>query len=471
MVYLYNEAQVNFAGRTEAFFTSMARPDKTPVDKTGGKSLRIASIDIGGGTTDLAITDYRLESGSAGKNKINPQLLFREGFKVAGDDILFDIIQLYVLPAIQAALKKSGLANPETLMSRLFGSQGRNDGQAVLRQQATLQIFMPLGRAILQTYEGFDPLEGNAEIESTFAEMLTQPPTANVLEYINNEVKRELRTDLNLFDILQVPLVLNLNQLHSEFLSDRITIISYLRSLSEVVSLYSCDILLLTGRPSRFPGIQALFRHLQPLPINRILSLDGYHTSDWYPYSIAGRIDNPKSTAAVGAMLCLLALNLRLPGFYFNTGNFQAYSTLRYLGMLDSHRALLTENVYYHDINLDAPGFNLDSRVDFIMHGTLCLGFRQLDNDRWPASPLYILSIVDQELARKVAANNALRIKLKVTAGANQIEPERFELAEAVLENGEPVQLDQLRLSLNTLADNGSGMTYYWIDSGSVYRK
>ncbi len=90
-----------------------------------------------------------------------------------------------------------------------------------------------------------------------------------------------------------------------------------LRALSEVVSLYACDVLLLTGRPSRFPGIQALFRHLQPLPNNRILSLDGYHTNDWYPFNKLGRIDNPKSTAAVGAMLCLLALNLRLAGFYF----------------------------------------------------------------------------------------------------------------------------------------------------------
>ncbi|WP_234910643.1 virulence factor SrfB, partial [Pectobacterium carotovorum] len=58
-----------------------------------------------------------------------------------------------------------------------------------------------------------------------------------------------------------------LSKLHSEFLANRMSITQHLRLMSEVVSLYACDVLLLTGRPSRFPGIQALFRHQQPLPI------------------------------------------------------------------------------------------------------------------------------------------------------------------------------------------------------------
>src|SRR5471032_646639 len=97
MVYLYNESQVNFAGKTEAFFASMARPDKELAEgERAGKTLRIASIDIGGGTTDLAITQYWLDDGVGNNVKILPRLLFREGFKVAGDDILLDVIQLYV---------------------------------------------------------------------------------------------------------------------------------------------------------------------------------------------------------------------------------------------------------------------------------------------------------------------------------------------------------------------------------------
>lgn len=482
MVYLYNETQVNFGGRTAAFFASMARPDKQlEAGESAGKTLRIASIDIGGGTTDLAITQYWLDGGMGNNVKISPRLLFREGFKVAGDDILLDVLQLYILPALQAHLKKAAVANTDVLMDKLFGNDGRMDGQSALRQQATLQIFMPVGRAILEAYESFDPLDTNAEIEANFGELLSQQPTAKVLEYINSEVQRELPADAAEFDILQVPLVLKLSKLHGEFLSNRMSITQNLRSLSEVVSLYSCDVLLLTGRPSRFPGIQALFRHLQPLPNNRILSLDGYHTSDWYPFSKQGRIENPKSTAAVGAMLCLLALDLRLAGFYFKAGDFQPYSTIRYLGMLDNSDALTDENVYYRDIDLDSADYTLPSEVRFQVRGTLCLGFRQLDNDRWPASPLYSLSIVDQELARKVAGDSVLHVRLKLATGDNswvdksRIDknsgPERFEIADAVLQDGSRVPSHHLRLKLNTLASNGSASTHYWIDSGSVFRK
>lgn len=487
MVYLYNETQVNFGGRTAAFFASMARPDKQlEAGETAGKTLRIASIDIGGGTTDLAITQYWLDDGIGQNVKISPRLLFREGFKVAGDDILLDVIQLYILPALQARLKKAAVVNTDALMDKLFGNDGRMDGQSALRQQATLQIFMPVGQAILEAYESFDPLETNAEIDASFGELLSQYPTSKVLEYINSEVQRELPADAGEFDILHVPLVLKLSKLHGEFLSNRMSMTQNLRSLSEVVSLYSCDVLLLTGRPSRFPGIQALFRHLQPLPNNRILSLDGYHTSDWYPFNKQGRIDNPKSTAAVGAMLCLLALDLRLAGFYFKAGDFQPYSTIRYLGMLSSSDTLTDENVYYRDIDLDSADFTLPADTRFQVRGTLCLGFRQLDNDRWPPSPLYTLSIVDQELARKVAGDSVLHVRLKLTKGDKSFidktvidktstdrngGPERFEIADAVLQDGSRVPLHHLRLKLNTLASNGSASTHYWIDSGSVFKK
>lgn len=472
MVYLYNESQVNFGGNNKAFFASQARPDRVhDADEQPGQTLRVASIDIGGGTTDLAITQYTLDDSIGSNVKISPLLMFREGFKVAGDDILLDMIQLYVLPALHALLKKAGIATPDSLMDKLFGNVGRMDGQSTMRQQSTLQILMPIGRAILEAYEGFDPLDMSAELEASFGELLPQRPTGKVLDYLNGEIQREQPADAVAFDILHTPLIVRLSKLYGEFLSNRISITQNLRSLCEVVALYDCDVLLLTGRPARFPGIQALFRYLQPLPISRIVSLDGYHTSDWYPFNKFGRIENQKSTAAVGAMLCLLALDLRLPGFYFKAGDFEPYSTIRYFGMIDANQQLTQDNLYYCDIDLDAADFELDKRGYFSVRGGIGLGFRQLDNERWPATPLYTLTIIDQPLARKLAGDSVLHLRLAVAREAGQPTPERFEIADATLQDGSKVPLHYLRLRLNTLADSASGATHYWIDSGSVFSK
>ncbi|CAI2517903.1 Uncharacterized protein conserved in bacteria, putative virulence factor [Serratia ficaria] len=468
MVYLYNETQMNYAGRTDAFFAAMARPDRPPAPgEQAGKTLRIASIDIGGGTTDLAITQYALDDGVGNNIKINPRLLFREGFKVAGDDILLDIIRLFILPAVQQALEDAGVAAPAAVMDKLFGNEGRMDGFSTLRQQAALQIFMPAGRALLCAYEDYDPLDARAEIAASLGELLPQAPTPQVLAFIDGEVQREIGAA---FAILQTPLVIRLGALHAAFLSDRVGIGRCLRLLCEVVALYACDVLLLTGRPARFPGVQALLRRLQPLPASRILPLEGYHTRSWYPFNQRGRIANPKSTAAVGAMLCLLASGLRLGSFYFNVGDFQPYSTLRHLGMLDGNNMLADDNVYYRDIDLDRADFTLDPHGRFQLRGPLRLGFRQLDNPRWPASPLYTLTIADTQLARRLAGDAVISLRLAVTGSAEQ-GGEGVEIAEALLADGTPVPAHQLQLKLNTLAASASGAAHYWIDSGSIYTR
>lgn len=93
---------------------------------------------------------------------------------------------------------------------------------------------------------------------------------------------------------------------------------------------------------------------------------------------------------------------------------------------------------------------------------------------------------MDQELARKVAGDSVLHVRLKLTKGDKSFidktvidktstdrngGPERFEIADAVLQDGSRVPLHHLRLKLNTLASNGSASTHYWIDSGSVFKK
>ncbi|EBB0770101.1 hypothetical protein CHY68_23465, partial [Salmonella enterica] len=473
LVWLYNEAISHYAGRTESFFNALARPDRQPEPGVvPGRALRVASIDIGGGTTDMAIVHYQLDDGVGANVKITPQLLFREGFKVAGDDLLLDIIQRCVLPSLQTALQRAGVTDAAALLATLFGDSGRIDTQAILRQQTALQLFMPLGHAVLSAWEQSDINDPFAGLHATFGDLLIRRPTSNVMNYIQQAIDHALPSGSPTFDIFNVPLQIQFSQLQEALLAGQFTLTTPLHAVCEAISHYHCDILLVTGRPTCLPGVQALIRHLQPVPVNRIVWMDKYQVHEWYPFSQQGRIGNPKSTAAVGAMLCSLALDLRLPRFNFKAADIGAYSTVRYLGVLDNTvNTLRDENIWYHEIDLDKPGATLDARLHFPLRGNVTLGFRQLANSRWPATPLYCLSINSAELAKTIAGDGVLNVRLKLRGSSKDSAPESFILSDAWLQDGTPVAADALTLKLNTLADRRHSGSHYWIDSGSVYLK
>ncbi|EDW9442795.1 hypothetical protein AVE54_003814, partial [Salmonella enterica subsp. houtenae] len=473
LVWLYNEAISHYAGRTESFFHALARPDRqSEPGVEPGRALRVASIDIGGGTTDMAIVHYQLDDGMGANVKITPHLLFREGFKVAGDDLLLDIIQRCVLPSLQTALQRAGVTDAATLLATLFGDSGRIDTQAILRQQTALQLFMPLGHAVLSAWEQSDINDPFAGLHATFGDLLLRRPTSNVMNYIQQAIDHALPSGSPAFDVFNVPLQIQFSQLQEALLAGQFTLTTPLHAVCEAISHYHCDILLVTGRPTCLPGVQALIRHLQPVPVNRIVWMDKYQVHEWYPFSQQGRIGNPKSTAAVGAMLCSLALDLRLPRFNFKAADIGAYSTVRYLGVLDNTvNTLRDENIWYHEIDLDKPGATLDARLHFPLRGNVTLGFRQLANSRWPATPLYCLSINSAELAKTIAGDGVLNVRLKLRGSSKDSAPESFTLSDAWLQDGTPIAADALTLKLNTLADRRHSGSHYWIDSGSVYLK
>ena len=214
VVYLFNETQNNYGGRPEEFIAALQRPDKKEKDR-----ITIATIDIGGGTTDLVINDYSLdygENGGSGSNAyIIPTQRFRDGFKVAGDDILLDMIRNVVVESLTVGLKNAGLRDPEPILSELIGDQALKVQDALLRQQLTLQVFSPIGLRVLKEYEGYDPMQKtNALNGKTFGELLedVEQPTESVLDYINEPIRRALgRSD---FNILDLPVQVNLERIH-----------------------------------------------------------------------------------------------------------------------------------------------------------------------------------------------------------------------------------------------------------------
>ena len=468
-VYLFSEVHENFAGRAEDLFRCLRRSGSPDA----GRAITVASIDIGGGTTDLVVADYRLDQGQGANVYILPEQRFRDGFKRAGDDLLLEVIQKVVVPAIEEALRGFGVREPAPLLSKLIGSESIPVQDQALRQQLALEVLYPLGLKVLHDYEGYDPVLAPESRTLTIGELLPGPerPSEHVLDYFAHGVRRALGRAESRFDLLGVPLYIDLYRLHRFFLEDQLEIAKTIRALCEIVYLYDCDVLLLSGRPSRLPGVQSLFRRLLPLPPDRIVPLNGYRAGVWYPFHREGRIVDPKTTAVVGAMICKVGGERRIPNFNFMADAFRVYSTVRYLGLIDQNLVLKDANVYYRDINLDDEDYELPE-TPFEVRSRMVLGFRQLDSERWPASPLYVMDLSDKAKQMLMRGDrgqpNVVQVALKHERRKGA---ERLGVGSARTTQGSALNpRNDVVLKLNTLITVGLGESSYWLDTGSVIR-
>ncbi len=459
LVYLYTEVARNFGGDARRFFQMAKKPRGKPSDDV----LSIASIDIGGGTTDLIVNTYRLE-GAGTSVTLFPEQKFREGFTVAGDDILLRVVQGHVLPPIEAAMRAGGIANPGDLMAELVGGDrgGEDVIQRNLRQQFALQIAHPLALEFLRAAETYDPTSGVVAAEPRSYDSFFPggaKPSDEVVTFVNDAARKRGAKD---FDLRTTEFPVDLPALDKTVRAEMGRVLA---PLAEIVHAYDCDVLLLSGRPSRLPGIRALMLELLPLPPERVISLHEYRVGAWYPFRDARlRVEDPKTTVAVGAMIAALAQS-QLPDFSFRSDLLRSKSIAKFIGKLDGGGRLQKEDLVYRDVDLDNREYELPE-LSFEFRGPMWLGARQLDLVRWPAARLYALEFAKPEYAERHARETPFRIALSRVKPKDKdsVDVERFRLRQVVNRDGRAVALDRLTLRLQTLPRREG----YWLDTGML---
>ena len=459
LVYLYTEVARNFGGDARRFFQIAHKPRPKATDG----SLVIASIDVGGGTTDLIINSYRLE-GAGTSVTLFPEQKFREGFNVAGDDILLRVVQAHVLPPIEAAMRTAGIANPSDLMAELVGGDrgGEDVIQRNLRQQFALQIAHPIALEFLRAAETYDPTSGVITAEPRPYDSFFPgggKPSQEVVTFVNDAVRKRGAKD---FDLKATEFPIDLVELDKTVRAEMARVLA---PLAEIVHAYDCDVLLLSGRPSRLPGIRALLMELLPLPPERVIALHEYRVGAWYPVRDARlRVEDPKTTVAVGAMIAALAQS-QLPDFSFRSDLLRSKSIARFIGKLDGGGRLQKEDLVYRDVDLDNREYELPE-ISFEFRGPMWLGARQLDLVRWPAARLYALEFAKPEYAERHARETPFKIALSRVKPKDKDsgDVERFRLRQVTNRDGRAVALDRLTLRLQTLPRREG----YWLDTGML---
>ena len=469
MVYLYNELTEKFQGDALEFFKLMGRER----EGLNGPSLRIASIDMGGGTTDLSITSYEVLGGESTTARIRPKLEFRDGFNIAGDDILSAIIKTHVVGSIRSNLQSAGLADARNILGGLFkDSPGQTQQDRLLRGQWVRQIAMPVGLGILEAYEKASLESGTATFTCKIKDFLPKDlPGPKVISYVEGPLRSALArmnpSEAEKFSLLDFDLPVNLHEVDRTV---RQTIGQILADLCEVVHLYGCDLLLLTGRPSCWPAVAGAPLAKLPVPPDRVIPMHRYRVGNWYPFANSlGSIEDPKTTVVVGAIICALAEG-HLEGFSFDTIALKLKSTARYIGELDKNGQLLEGRVWFEP-DVDNPAeVEMSKEVEF--NTPMAIGFRQLAAPRWTTTRLYSLEYTDQDAVGRAKNLHPYKVTLSFTMreeteatvsddGSMARDEGELTIAEVERNDGSSGMGD-LNVRLQTLSEEEG----YWLDTG-----
>ncbi len=485
LVYIYNEITKKYQGDAQ----SLCKITGTKRTEHGSRPcVRIATIDIGGGTTDLSITTFVLESEMSASSRMRPHLELRDGFNIAGDDIVRDVIKSILLPCIGAHLTAAGMAYSDKFLTTLFGRDIMDSSQESRnrRAQCARQLLTPAALCILNCYEKSNPLSGEGGFTCKLADFFESavpkdgggnswpfrpqtPPSAAVIEYVEAAARQALGN--NSFSLMDTPVRISPQKVDAVI---RETISGVLANLCEVVQRYDCDALLLTGRPSRWQAIVASIFAKLPVPPDRVLPMGEYRVDNWYPFADAsGLITDPKTTVVVGAILCSLAEG-HLEGFSFDPTSLTSTSTARFIGEMDTNGQIKKPKVWF-EVDVNAKEEKTYYR-EVAFAGPIAVGFRLLDVERWTTTRFYVLDFAKEDIRRASADKLPFKIKLSLLvreleedddgrqAEGKERDEGEFKIEEISDRFGNPVKTGDVQIRLQTLPlDEG-----VWLDTGIV---
>lgn len=324
MVFLFEEVQGTFAGSMEELVSIYGHASAGGGGGGGGgsaggsgdaapKTLRVASVDIGGGTSDVMIAEYEDKLPGTGTS-LAIKKLFQDGVSIAGDEVCRAIVEDVIFPQI---LHQLPTAQSKSRLLHLFGEGDAGHGSAwrTLRARMVPQFWLPLSRCYWALAEGFsipDHTPDRHYMVSTIFEIFGLPAIAPA---ILSEANAFLEQEVEAFPGFE-NLFFRFDALEVERAIERV-LREPLRRYADILAQFDVDLLVLAGRTSALSCIKRLFTSEMPVSPPRIRSMARYRVGEWYPskWKDQGFIRDPKSTVTAGAAVLHLASKNKLPGF------------------------------------------------------------------------------------------------------------------------------------------------------------
>ncbi|MBQ9455064.1 MAG: virulence factor SrfB [Thermoguttaceae bacterium] len=425
------------------------RGGATQKEEFGEKNhdVRLACIDIGGGTSDLMIASYKFESKI--DDSIRGKVLHQDGISLAGDQLAKRLLERIILPAFADAL-----AMDEEDVKLLFGPEvPRNREFRGHRITWMNRLFIPMAQKYM----------------TLATDGITDEPVNHMdPELIDPAILESLQ---RVFDKLRGPGYYNLQQdmelyYHPQEFEDVVIEVfdELIFDFCKRCIDYNVDAVLLAGQPSKLGFIQKLVRMYLPLPPSRILPMFHHYAGNWYPYQdengrLPGIIIDPKSPVVVGAAINFMATNGMLPQFKFEMEERVQENTYYWGVMSDSTSGIRPERILFSPA--EAGGGSREEITEFTTSSQrVIIGRKMSPIETAQASPIYVIKMdVGDRIGR---TNVSVKIK-RVKADGERDEYLQVEGVSGVVAGEDAVLDENVFFAWRTLADER-----YYLDTGGL---
>ncbi len=440
LCYLYGEVQSRFQGDAEGYL------QVTGSLRDGKHTLRLASLDVGGGTTDLVISEYSAVPGAIGFTCLSHKPLFRDGIKLGGDDVgraaLTDVVFRDIIRQLDI--------RPKPWERTFSQTQGAVDPEwERIRRQLVSHVWVPLVRYFWGRTERRLP-EERVTLRQVLRE--THYP-ADLLGELNEHLRK--LTDGRVADITTVELVLNPADFN---IAARKVLSRPLYNFCDIIAQFDCDVLIVAGRAAGLPELMNMLVEYCPLPPARITSLQGYPVEgSWFPFARDGIIADAKSCVVVGAAMHFIATR---KGGHFVLQSEGDWPNAVIIGVAEPLRRMIPDrNVLFRPDSAELVS------GEVLFAGNLWLGVRNIDDETAYANALYQVTW-QPEVERRIRDGQMVGPQVSLRFARRRDDPFSVTIhsAQGRMGTGRPVNRDHIALKVHTTYTDD-----YWLDTGCFY--
>ena len=391
--------------------------------------FRIASIDIGGGTTDIMVSEYDLNMYDQLGGHLNGEIKLLDSTQYGGDDIAKDIIEKFILPQF-----KNHAGEDNQFFQDLF--YGQTPIYKHLKIQCLNLILWPLTlmiiRLAMDKKEDF-LFDQGASLQEFVSRNRFCPSYAGL-----NDLAKEMK--VNGWDIggfsMENFIIPSKDEINKSIGDLSKSLIRTLYDYSCVLNAYRPSFVVISGKLSSLKEIQKKLSLFMPSSPDRIIFLDGFRPGEWYPFLLNDKINDPKTSVAVGLAMADISRNAQVADGCFVDIRMDKNSNINFIGAVSiantAHPATIGEDLVLLDIDEQT------GRNEYPINEKIAIVYRNVNSGDIPCNPIYKINLKD-----KIIPDVNKPVKMKISRDPNDFTSLIFQFTGRVHQDGNVLDVDQ----------------------------